>query len=880
MEKYSKKKELEQERENESLLFENQKIVDVNMEQEVKKSFIEYSMSVIMSRALPDVRDGMKPGQRRVMYAMYEDHLTYDKPTRKSATTVGNVLGRYHPHGDASVYGTMVHLAQPFYMRYPLIDGKGNFGSVDGDPPAAYRYTEARMTRLADEMLRDLDKNVVEMVPNFDNRLKEPSVLPARFPNLLVNGSMGIAVGMATNIPTHNLGEVIDATVYRMDHPDCSIPELMQYIKGPDFPTYGTIYGTAGIREAYMTGKGRITVRSKAEVEEDKRRIVVTEIPYGVNKSLLVESIAGLVKDKRIEGIQDLRDESGRNGMRIVIELKREANGHVILNQLYRYSQLQDTCAVNMLTLVNNEPKVLNLAQILDYYIAHQESVITRRVKYDLDTALHDAHIFEGYKLAIDNIDEVISIIRSSPDTPTAKVNLMKRFDGQKTEGELDLAAFAAGENPGLSEEQAQAIVALTLGRLSGLERQKIEDRLAGLEKDIARYRDILSDINKIKKIIRDEMLEIRNRYADERRTRIEAVADEILDEDLVEKHTCVITLTHAGYIKRQPTEVYSAQHRGGKGITAMTTKEEDFIEKILSLHSHSTLLLFTNTGRVQTLRAFQIPESSRTAKGNNIVNLIDMKEGEKVTAMIGVDGFSGGEYLMMVTRNGIIKRTLLSEFEYQRKGGKIAITLDEGDELLFVLHTYGDSQLLMATATGAAVRFAEEQVRPMGRSARGVIGIALRGDDRVVGAVMVDPEKTLVTITENGYGKRTPFDDFRLMKNRGGYGVVCQNCTGKTGRLCGIVAASESDDLMMITDQGVVIRTPASGLSLLSRTASGVIAMRLEDGQKVANITLIDREDEEKKSGVAAVPSAVPEAEDVPDTDPADAEEDTEDHE
>lgn len=880
MEKYSKKKELEQERENESLLFENQKIVDVNMEHEVKKSFIEYSMSVIMSRALPDVRDGMKPGQRRVMYSMYENHLTYDKPTQKSATTVGYVLGHYHPHGDSSVYGTMVHLAQPFYMRYPLVDGKGNFGSVDGDPPAAYRYTEARMTRLADEMLRDLDKNVVEMVPNFDNRLKEPSVLPARFPNLLVNGSMGIAVGMATNIPTHNLGEVIDATVYRMDHPDCSIPDLMQFIKGPDFPTYGTIYGTAGIREAYMTGKGRITVRAKAEVEEDKRRIVVTEIPYGVNKSLLVESIAGLVKDKRIEGIQDLRDESGRNGMRIVIELKREANGHVILNQLYRYSQLQDTCAVNMLTLVNNEPKVLNLAQILDYYIAHQESVITRRVKYDLDAALHDAHIFEGYKLAIDNIDEVISIIRSSPDTPTAKVNLMKRFNGQKTEGELDLSAFAAEENPGLSEEQAQAIVSLTLGRLSGLERQKIEDRLVSLEKDIARYRDILSDINKVKKIIRDELLEIRNRYADERRTRIEAVADEILDEDLVEKHTCVITLTHAGYIKRQPTEVYSAQHRGGKGITAMTTKEEDFIEKILSLHSHSTLLLFTNTGRVQTLRAFQIPESSRTAKGNNIVNLIDMKEGEKVTAMIGVDGFSEGEYLMMVTRNGIIKRTLLSEFEYQRKGGKIAITLDEGDELLFVLHTYGDSQLLMATATGAAVRFAEEQVRPMGRSARGVIGIALRGDDRVVGAVMVDPEKTLVTITENGYGKRTPFDDFRLMKNRGGYGVVCQNCTGKTGRLCGIIAASESDDLMMITNQGVVIRTPASGLSLLSRTASGVIAMRLEDGQKVANITLIDREDEEKKSGVAAVPSAIPEAEDVPDTEPADAEEGTEDHE
>ena len=871
---------MDKKHENDTIEFPEQKIIGRNMEKEVRQSFIEYSMSVITSRALPDVRDGMKPGQRRILYAMYEDHLTYDRPFRKSATTVGNVLGRYHPHGDSSVYMAMVRMAQPFSLRYPLVEGHGNFGNVDGDGPAAYRYTEARMSKIADLMMSDIEKNVVPFVGNFDNSRKEPTVLPSRFPNILLNGSVGIAVGMATNIPTHNLGEVIDATVYRMDHPDCSIPELMQYIKGPDFPTYGTIYGTAGIREAYMTGKGRITVRSKAEVEEDKRRIVVTEIPYGVNKSLLVESIAGLVKDKRIEGIQDLRDESGRNGMRIVIELKREANGHVILNQLYRYSQLQDTCAVNMLTLVNNEPKVLNLAQILDYYIAHQESVITRRVKYDLDTALHDAHIFEGYKLAIDNIDEVISIIRSSPDTPTAKVNLMKRFDGQKTEGELDLAAFAAGENPGLSEEQAQAIVALTLGRLSGLERQKIEDRLVSLEKDIARYRDILSDINKVKKIIRDEMLEIRNRYADERRTRIEAVADEILDEDLVEKHTCVITLTHAGYIKRQPTETYSAQHRGGKGITAMTTKDEDFIEKILSLHSHATLLLFTNTGRVQTLRAFQIPESSRTAKGNNIVNLIDMKEGEKVTAMIGVDGFSEGEYLMMVTRNGIIKRTLLSEFEYQRKGGKIAITLDEGDELLFVLHTYGDSQLLMATATGAAVRFAEEQVRPMGRSARGVIGIALRGDDRVVGAVMVDPEKTLVTITENGYGKRTPFDDFRLMKNRGGYGVVCQNCTGKTGRLCGIVAASESDDLMMITDQGVVIRTPASGLSLLSRTASGVIAMRLEDGQKVANITLIDREDEEKKSGVAAVPSAVPEAEDVPDTDPADAEEGTEDHE
>ncbi len=851
MEKYSRKKEIQMEKENESILFENQKIVDVDMEHEVKKSFIEYSMSVIMARALPDVRDGMKPGQRRVMYSMYEDHLTYDKATRKSATTVGNVLGRYHPHGDSSVYGTMVHLAQPFYMRYPLIDGKGNFGSIDGDPPAAYRYTESRMTRLANEMMRDLDKNVVEMVPNFDNRLKEPSVLPSRFPNLLVNGSMGIAVGMATNIPTHNLREVIDATVYRMDHPDCSIPDLMQYIKGPDFPTYGTIYGTNGIKEAYMTGKGRVTVRAKAEVEEDKRRIVITEIPYGVNKSLLVEAMAGLVKDKRIEGITDIRDESGRDGMRIVVEFKREANGHVILNQLYRFSQLQDTCAINMLALVHNEPKVLSLSQILDHYIAHQESVITRRVQFELDSALHEAHIFEGYKLAIDNIDEVISVIRSSPDTPTAKQNLMKRFNGRPDGAEgLDLAAFAAEENPGLTEEQASAIVALTLGRLSGLERQKIEDRLSVLYQNIGELKAILADENRIKQIIRDEIIEIRDKYGDERRTRIEAVEDEIIDEDLVEKHTCVITLTHGGYVKRQPTDTYTAQHRGGKGISAMTTKEEDFIEKVMSVHSHSHIMLFTSGGRVQTLRAFQIPEASRTAKGSHIVNLIALNPGEKVTAMIAVDGFNDGEYLMMITRQGVIKRTLLSEFEYQRKGGKIAITLDEGDELLYVLHTCGHNELLLATAQGNAVRFDEGQVRPMGRTARGVKAMSLRGDDRIVGAVVVDENKLLVTVTENGYGKRTPFDNFRAMKNRGGSGVVCQKCTGKTGALAGILTASDDDDLMMITDQGMVIRTPSEDISVLSRTASGVILMRMEQGQKVVNLTKIARSDEESKSG------------------------------
>ncbi len=852
----SKKKELELQREQESLLFENQKIVDVDMEKEVKKSFIEYSMSVIISRALPDVRDGMKPGQRRVLYTMYEDHLTHDKPFRKSATTVGAVLGRYHPHGDSSVYGTMVHLAQPFYMRYPLIEGQGNFGSIDGDPPAAYRYTEARMDKISDEMLRDIEKDVVPMTPNFDNTRDEPEALPSRFPNLLVNGSMGIAVGMATNIPTHNLGEVIDATVFRMNNPDCSVEDLMQFVKGPDFPTYGTIYGTNGIHQAYTTGKGHITVRAKADVEEDRQQIVITEIPYGVNKSMLCQAIGQLVKEKRIEGITELRDVSDFNGLKIIIDYKKDANGHIILNQLYRYTQLQDTCAVNMLVIVKNEPKVLNLAQVLDYYIEHQENVITNRVRYDLNAALHDAHIYEGYKLAIDHIDEVISIIRSSPDTPTAKVNLMKRFDGPAMTGDpalagsFDLSEFAGAENPGLSEEQAQAIVSLTLGRLSGLERQKIEDKLDGFHAAIKEYREILADVNRIRAIIKDEMLEIKDKYGDARRTRIEAVENEIIDEDLIEKRNCVLTLTNAGYIKRQDTDVYSAQRRGGKGIMGMATKEEDFIEKVVSVHSHSTVMMFTNTGRVQALRAFQIPEASRTAKGTNVVNLLQLAEGEKVTSMISVQEFPEGEYLLMVTRNGIIKRTLLSEFAYQRKGGKIAITLDEGDELLYVLHTKGDSDILIATANGSAVRFSENKVRCMGRTARGVIGISLRegedGVDHVVGAVVVDDEKRLVTITERGYGKRSPFDGFRCMTNRGGFGVVCQNITEKTGKLAGISAVTDDEDLMMITDQGTIIRTPVDGISLLSRSAGGVIVMRLPEGQYIANFTKVQKEPEE----------------------------------
>ncbi|MBR3686988.1 MAG: DNA gyrase subunit A [Clostridia bacterium] len=815
---------------NDVYLFENQKIVDINMEKEVKKSFIEYSMSVIMSRALPDVRDGMKPGQRRVIYAMYEDHLTHDKPFRKSATTVGNVLGRYHPHGDSSVYGTMVRMAQPFSLRYPLVEGHGNFGSVDGDPPAAYRYTEARLDKIADEMTRDLEKEVVTFVPNFDNRLREPSVLPSRFPNFLVNGSVGIAVGMATNVPPHNLGEVIDGTIYRMENPECSILDIMQFIKGPDFPTSATIHGTTGIMDAYTTGKGRIVVRAKAEVEEENHRIIVTEIPYMVNKSMLCEAIANLVKEKRIEGITDLRDESGRDGMRIVIEYKRDANGQIILNQLYKYTQMQDTCSANFLAVVGQEPKVLNLAQILDYYIEHQKSVIRRRTEYDLEKAKARAHIYEGYKIALDNIDEIVEIMKTSESINASKATLIERF--------------------GLTDIQAQAIVEMTLGRLTGMERQKIEDELDRLHALICELEGILADENKIKDIIKEEMLEIKRKYADERRTKIEQAIDDIDLEDMIEKHNCVITMTRAGYIKRLPSDTYSAQHRGGKGITAMATRDEDFIERVEVVFSHSTLLFFTNTGRVQALRGFQIPEASRTAKGSNIVNLLALSNGEKVTAMISVNEFTEGEYLTMVTRQGVIKKTLLSEYEYQRKGGKIAINLDEGDELLFVTKTNGENELILATREGNAVRFDEANVRPMGRSARGVRGIRLKGDDYVVGVVNVEDDKKLLTVTENGFGKRTDFDDFRLMKNRGGGGVICHNLTDKTGLLAGIIAVDDEDDIMMITDSGIIIRTPASGVSIYSRTASGVIMMRLEEGQKLVNVTKTAKEEKTEEEG------------------------------
>ena len=813
------------------------------MEKEVKKSFIEYSMSVIAARALPDVRDGMKPGQRRIMYAMYEDHLTYDKPFRKSATTVGNVLGRYHPHGDSAVYGTMVRMAQDFSYRYPLVQGHGNFGSVDGDGAAAYRYTEARMSKISDELMKDLEKEVVDFVPNFDNRLREPKVLPSRFPNLLVNGAVGIAVGMATNIPPHNLGEVIDATIYRMDNPESTVADLMQYVHGPDFPTSATIYGVNGIIQAYTTGRGRVMVRAKAEVEEDKRRIIITEIPYGVNKSLLCEAIAGLVKDKRIEGITELRDESGRDGMRIVVEYRRDANGQVILNQLYKYSQLEDTCAINMLALVNNEPKVLSLPQILDHYIAHQKSVIYRRVQFDLEKAKNRAHIFEGYHIAIDNIDRIIEIMKTSRSIPEAKERLMAEFF---TVSYKDGYESALGNVRQLSDAQAQAIVEMTLGKLTGMERDKIEEELARLHGIILELEGILADPQKIVEIIREEMTEIKRKYSDARRTEIIEATDDIELEDLIEKHNCVITITHAGYIKRIPADTYSAQRRGGKGIIGMTTKEEDFIENVIALHSHSYLLMFTNKGKIFVKKAYQIPEASRTAKGTNIVNIIETEPDEKITSVISIADFGEGGYLTMVTRNGVIKKTLLKEYEYQRKGGKRALNLDEGDELLFVMHTDGEKSVIIATENGAAVKFSEANVRPMGRTARGVRGISLRDGDRVTGVAVVEEGKQLVTVTQNGYGKRTEFDDFREMKNRGGFGVVCHNLTEKTGKLCSIATVCDDDDLMMITDSGTIIRTPVDGIPTYSRSAGGVIVMRLAEGQTLVNFTKVAKEEEE----------------------------------
>ena len=815
---------------SEDIEFPMQKIVNRDMEKEVKTSFIEYSMSVITSRALPDVRDGMKPGQRRILYAMYEDNLTHDKPFRKSATTVGNVLGRYHPHGDSAVYQAMVRMAQDFSLRYPLVEGHGNFGNVDGDPAAAYRYTEARMARIANHMMSDIEKKVVPMTRNFDNTRDEPTVLPSRFPNLLVNGSVGIAVGMATNIPPHNLAEVIDGTIHRIDNPECTVDDLLLHIKGPDFPTSAIIYGSRGIREAYETGRGRVYVRARATIEDEHRRIIFTEIPYMVNKSMLIESMANLVKDKKIEGITALRDESGRGGMRIVVEYRRDANAEVILNQLYKYTQLQDTCSINMLVIDGGEPKTLSLAEILDRYIDFQKSVIVNRTKFDLDKALREMHILEGYKTAIDNIDEVIKIIKTSESIPAAKENLMNRF--------------------ALTDTQAQAIVEMTLGKLSGLERQKVEDRLAKLTELTEELRSILADENKVLDILKNELTEIKNKYGDSRRTELVEATEEIDLEDLIEKHTAVITVSHTGYIKRQRADAYTAQNRGGKGIIGMTTKEDDFVEDVIVAHSHSMLMFFTNKGRVYAKKAYRIPEASRTAKGTNLVNIIELQEGEFVTAIIPITEFSEGQYLTMVTKLGVAKRTLLTDFEYQRKGGKIAINLDEGDELIFVRHTVGNESLIIATRNGLAVRFDENNVRAMGRAARGVRGITLMGDDYVVGVAVVDDTKTLLTVTEGGMGKRTKFDDFREMKHRGGRGVTCHNITEKTGKLATVITVSEDDDIMLITNEGTIIRTDAASINVYSRTATGVIIMRLNEGNYINNVARLEKaEDIEKES-------------------------------
>lgn len=819
---------------------EEQVIHNIGIENEIRSCYIDYAMSVIVGRALPDVRDGMKPVHRRILYAMYEDRLTYDKPFRKSATTVGNVLGRYHPHGDASVYDAMVRLGQDFSLRYVLIDKHGNFGNIDGDPPAAYRYTEARMSKIADEMMADIEKDVVDFVPNFDNTRKEPVVLPSRFPNLLVNGSVGIAVGMATNIPTHNLKEVIEATEYLIDHPDCSIVELMQYVKGPDFPTYGTIYGTSGIYEAYMTGRGKIRVRAKAHFEENHGRtsIVVTELPYQVNRSMLLESMVELVKTKRIEGIADIRNESGKAGMRIVIDVKKDANAQIILNLLYKYTQLQDTCAVNMVALVNGVPKLLNLKEVLNHYLVHRKEVVTRRVKYDLAKAEHEAHIYEGYKIAIDNIDEVISIIRASESISDAKANLMERF--------------------GLSEAQAQAIVDMTLGKLSGMERQKIEDRLAYLYNLIKELKEILSDESKLVAIIKEDLEFIKNKYGDARRTDIVEAENDILIEDLIERETCVITATRAGYVKRLPSDTYQAQRRGGKGITAMGTREEDYVEDVIISHSHDFLLMFSNTGKVYIKKCYEIPESARTAKGTNLVNLLSLDSEEKITAILPVTEFTEDQNLVLITRLGVVKRINLMAYKTKRQNGLYAINLDEGDQLLYVLRSGGNDDIIVATNRGISIRFTENDVREMGRHARGVRAVTLDEGDYVVGAGIIpegndDNELYILTITENGYGKRSVTSEYKR-QHRGGRGLICHGISAKTGDLAGLKLVRESEEVMLITDGGIIIRTRISEIPVYGRSASGVIVMRLEEGASVARFAVVDPETEAEDKDAEAV--------------------------
>ncbi len=809
------------------------KIIERDIDKEMRTAYIDYAMSVIVSRALPDARDGLKPVHRRILYAMHEDGITSDKPYRKCANTVGSVLGRYHPHGDSSVYDAMVRLAQDFTMRYPLVDGHGNFGSVDGDSPAAMRYTEARMSKIAEQMLVDIEKNTVDFMPNYDDRLQEPTVLPARIPALLVNGSSGIAVGMATNIPPHNLSEVIDGIIKVIDNPEITIEELMETIKGPDFPTGATILGRQGIKEAYTTGRGKITMRGEAEIEEmsgNRQKIIITSLPYQVNKAKLVKTISDLVKEKKIEGISEVRDESDRKEKtRVVIELRRDANARIILNQLYKHTQLQETFGAIILALVDGEPKILTLRQCLDCYINHRKVVILRRTKFELDKALARAHILEGLKIALDNIDEVISIIRSSYDNP--KERLMERF--------------------GLSDIQAQAILDMRLKTLSGLQREKIEEEYNELMKLIAHLRDILSSETLVYDIIKEELLEIKDKYGDDRLTKIVAAEGEFVAEDLIKEEQTVVALTHFGYIKRMPIDTYRSQRRGGKGITGIATREEDFVKQIFTASTHDTILFFSNKGKLYKLKGYEVPEAGRTAKGTAIVNLLSLDPGEKISAVIPIQNFAEGKYLLMATKNGLIKKTALTEYNSSRTTGLQGITLKDDDELITVRLTDGEDNVVLVTREGMCITFDEKDVRPIGRVAQGVIGIRLSDEDEVIGmeSVIAGGKATLLAITENGFGKRTELDEYRV-QIRGGKGVITYKITPKTGKLVGVKIATEEDDVMLITDTGTIIRLQVKDISVLGRSTQGVTLMRTSDGGKVVSIETLtpDMENPEEK--------------------------------
>ena len=820
----------------EDIRFPDQVITENNLVDEMEKSYIEYAMSVIVGRALPDVRDGLKPVHRRILYTMYESGLTSDKPFKKSATCVGDVLGKYHPHGDASVYDAMVRLAQDFSMRYMLVDGHGNFGSVDGDPPAAYRYTEARLSKISNEMLRDIDKETVDWDPNFDESRKEPRVLPSRFPNLLVNGSSGIAVGMATNIPPHNLKEVINACVCVLDDPECTLADLMEHITGPDFPTGGIIMGHSGIRAAYATGRGKVVVRSKAEFEtfnKDRTRIIVTELPYQVNKRQLIKNIADQVKDKRLEGISDLRDETDRNGMRIVIELKKDANAQVVLNNLYKQTALQTSFGIILLALVDDQkqPKILSLRQILDEYLAHQEQILTRRTQYDLRKARERAHLLEGLLIAQDNIDEVIHIIRTAYDD--AKQRLMERFN--------------------LDDIQAQAILDMRLKALQGLDREKLQDEYDELLKKINYYLELLSDESKLKAVLRQELIEIRDKFGDDRKTEIQEIEDEIDIEDLIEEETCAFTLSKEGYIKRMPVDTYRTQSRGGRGVNAQNLKEEDYVKSLNIASTHDHILFFTDNGKVHHRKGYQIPEAGRTARGTAIVNVLPLDPGESVTAMVITREFDENEFLVMVTRNGTVKRIPFISLKTNRKGGIRAITLDENDHLINVIRTNGSDNIILATREGMAICFSETDVRPMGRDAAGVRGITLTGEDYVVGAEKAEEGKTLLTVTENGYGKRTELSEYlrtgpdgeKTAQSRGGKGLKNYNITPKTGFVAGCRVVGDNDDVMLIETGGVIIRIPASSINVYKRDVQGVIVMRIEEGSQVVSLERVEQEEE-----------------------------------